>query len=68
MIQLVGQVLDTYSVVSNEKFDSQIGLKKLDIIRKKVLRKFGWLLAQWAYHRVSCLYGSMIDHALEEAI
>ena len=41
MIRLVGQALDTYSVVSNEKFDSQIGLKKLDIIRRKVLRKFG---------------------------
>ena len=53
----------TYSVVagdvglrkfsSNKKFDSQKDFKKLDIIRRKVLRKFGWFLARLAYHRES---------------
>ena len=53
----------TYSVVAgagglrkfsyNKKFDSQIGFKMLNIIRRKVLRKFGWFLAKLAYHRES---------------
>ena len=49
-------------------------LKKLNIIRRKVLRKFGWFLMRLAYHRGSfdggrwpCLYAFMIDRALKEA-
>ena len=54
----VNSVGATYSVVvgagGRKKFLlSQIGFKKLDVIRRKVLRKFGWLLAQLVYHRES---------------